>query len=210
MKTLFRRHKVLLLSVLLGFCAFVSSYGALRGYLRSGPVVVAARDCEPYTGLAPGDVILAEVPASGIPRGALTAVSQVVGHYTRTRLVAGQMVLSGHITQDVGEAGLSYDLPQDSRGIFLPAPASRALGGMLRAGERVDVIVVQKGLAYSYGEALSPAFTAFSELLVREVVVDEGSGEFLGVIVLASQVDCEAIAQHLEHATLYLTLVPRT
>ena len=209
MKTLLRRHKLLFLSVLLGFCAFVSSYSALRGYIKSGPVVVALRDFEPYVELTSGDVRVVEVPEKGVPRGAITTVEGAVGRYTRTRLVTGQVILAGHVVDGQEGAGLSYDLPSDSRGMFLPVPASRALGGLLREGERVDVIVAFKNSAAAYGIPVAPAFTALRDLPIVEVVVDGSSGEFAGVVVLAQSGDCERVAEHLEDANLYLALVPR-
>ncbi len=209
MKVVLRRHKLLLMSLMLGICAFSLSYSLLSGHVQVSQVVVAARDQEPYHALTPADVILMEIPVKGVPKGALSSVADAVGQYTRSRLVAGQMVMAGHVIRNAKEVGLSYDLPAESRGMFLPVPASRAVGGRIREGERVDVIVAEKN-AVSYGRESSPAFTAVSGLLVYEVVKDERSEEFFGVVVLALPQDCERLATYLEDADLYLVLVPKT
>lgn len=210
MKTALRRHKLLLLSLLLGFCAFVSSYSVLHGYVRSAKVLVALHDVEPYVKLTTRDVRVVDVPKKSVPRESISTLEGAVGSYTRSRLVEGQIVQAAHMIADSVYAGLSHDLPSDARGIFLPLPAERALGGLLREGERVDVIVAYKDIGGNYGEPSPPAFTALRDVPVVRIVKDEILDDFGGVVVLASPADCERIAGHLEDAILYLTLVPRS
>lgn len=209
MKTALRRHRLLLMSLLLGFCAFVSSYSLLRGYVKTESVVVALRDKEQYARLGPGDIAVVDYPANAIPQGAVRDPSSITGLYTRTRLVAGQVVMKGHVIHEEGQAGMSHDLPSDKRGMFLPIPPSRALGGLIRPGERVDVIVVPKDPDSIFSDEPAPAFTALSDVMIAEVCMDERSHELLGVFVLASPADCERLARYLDSYTLYLTLVPR-
>lgn len=210
MRTAIRRHKLLLVSLLLGFCAFALSYSVLSGYVKSGPVVVVLRDLESYVKIGPGDVSLTSLPVKGIPRGAIKTLEDAVGSYTRSRLVGGQTLLGGHIVPLKEKAGLSYDLPSDCRGMFLPVPASRSVGGLVREGERVDLLVAARSLSGGYGVPATPAFTALRGLPVVEVVKDSDSGEFLGIVVLALPHECETIARHLEEGSVYLALVPRT
>ncbi len=209
MKTTLRRHRLLLMSLLLGFCAFVSSYSLLRGYVKTESVVVALRDKEQYERLGPGDIAMVEYPVNAIPRGAVMDPSAITGCYTRTRLIAGQVVMQGHVIHEKGEAGLSHDLPIDKRGMFLPIPPSRALGGLIRPGERVDVIVAPKESPSMFSDEPASAFTALSDVLVAEVSMNEIHDDVLGVFVLASPADCERLATYLDSHTVYLTLVPR-
>ncbi len=208
MRTTIRRHRLLLVSLVLGVSAFAMSYSVLSGYVKTVNVVVAVRDVEAYSRIGGGDVTLKEVPLKAAPKGVLAGLADAVGAYARGRIVAGQVLLEGHIAAGKQEVGLSYDLPAESRGIFLPVPASRAVGGVIRGGERVDVLVASKP-SEVYGQPRE-AFTAQRGLLVAEVVKDTDSGEFLGVIVLASPQECEAIARNLENGSVYLSLVPRT
>ncbi|MGE5578779.1 MAG: Flp pilus assembly protein CpaB [Bacillota bacterium] len=209
MKTALRRHRLLFMSLLLGFCAFVSSYSLLRGYVKTENVVVALRDTEQYAILGPGDIAPMDYPVNAIPQGAVRDPSSIIGRCTRTRLVAGQVVMQGHVIHEEGEAGLSHDLPSDKRGMFLPIPPSRALGGLIRPGERVDIIVVPKEPHSMFSDESTSAFTALSDVMIAEVTMDERSDELLGVFVLAAPADCERLAQYLDSYTLYLTLVPR-
>jgi Flp pilus assembly protein CpaB len=199
---------MLLASLALGVSAFLLSLSVVSSYVKSESVVVALRDLEPYRRIAAGDVALRDVPVKAVPRGCLKRLSDAVGCCTRSRILSGQIVMSGHVAGDRAEAGLSYDLPADHRGIFLPVPASRAVGGVVKQGERVDLIVAARGLA-AFGNTTPGAATALKGLRVLDVVKESASGEFLGVVVLALPHECELIAKHLEEGSVYLSLVPR-
>ena len=208
LKTAFRRHRMLLIALVLGTSAFALSLSVVSSYVKSEPVVVALKDLEPYRRIVAGDVAMREMPVKAVPRGCLKKVSDAVGCHTRSRLVAGQIVMGGHVAGDRAEAGLSYDLPVDRRGIFLPVPAGKAVGGALKQGERVDLIVVDKRFGSS-GSPADGAATAVKGLHVLDVVREPSSGEFLGVVVLVLPRECELIARHLEEGSVYLSLVPR-
>lgn len=209
MKTAIRRHRLLLASVALGASALVLSYATLSPYVRSAPVVVALRDLEPYERISPGDVALVQIPVKAVPRSSFTRTPDVAGAYTRSRLVAGQIIMAGHLASGRDGVGLSYDLPPDKRGFFLPLEAHKALGGALKAGERVDVICASKGGSSWPGGTEPAAVTALRDLTIVEVARDVSTGELLGVMVFARPSECEALARFLESASVYLSLAPR-
>jgi len=209
LKTAFRRHRLLFASIALGLSAFAVSYAAISSYVKSEPVVVAARDLEAFRKVAAGDVLIKEIPVKAVAPGYLKSLGDAIGRYTRSPVVKGQVLMLGHLIADKSEAGLSYDLPADGRAFFLPVPASRAMGGLVRPGERVDLISAARGS----GNILDPrseAFTLARGLLVLETVREATSGEFFGVAVLASPQECEAMAKCLENGNVYLSLVPRS
>lgn len=209
MRTAIRRHKLLLASLALGLSALVLSYTTVSSYVRSGPVVVAAKDLEPYSKIAPGDVSIVQLPVKAVPRNSYRNLGDVLGAYTRSRVVEGQVIMAGHVASGKDEAGLSYDLPSDKRAMFLPVPAPRALGGLLKKGEKVDVLFALKGILPG-GIGVEPAaVTGLRNLPVVEVVTDPSSGEFQGVVVFASPEDCARLAGYLDSAAVYLSLAPR-
>lgn len=209
MKTAFRRHRMLLSSLVLGVAAFILSLSVVSSYVKAEPVVIALKDVEPHQRIVPGDVALCEIPVKAVPKGCMNRVDLALGAYARSRLLAGQIVLAGHIVRGVGEAGWSFDLPPDMRGMFLPVPAARALGGALKRGERVDVIVAARQVSMGFPGMPGGACTAVRGLEVLDVVKEASSGEFMGVIVLADPIQCETLARHLEEGGVYLSLVSR-
>lgn len=207
LKTLLKRHRYLALSLLLGILGFASSYQLLSAYTVTRQVVVARRDIEVYHQIAPDDVALREFPVRAIPPGCFQRVDEVVGSCARSRLVSGQIILGGHVLRGRGEIGFSMDLPEGSRAVFIPAGPSRAIGGLVKKGERVDVIFAARA-----GNAASAVPSAAQTILraarVLEVVRDTASKEVTGVLVMVSSSDCELVARCMEIGDLYLALVP--
>lgn len=170
--------------------------------------MIAVKELEPYRRIGAADVAVIETPAKAVPPGCMRRLADVVGSCTRCRLIPGQMIQRGHLASDRVEAGLSYDLPVECRGIFLPLSSGRAVGGRIKEGERVDLIVVPKGFPGVAGSA-GGAVTAVKGLPVLAPVKEPSSGEFTGIIVLALPQQCELIARHLEEGSVYVSLVPR-
>ena len=209
MKTALRRHRLLFVSMALGLSAFAVSYMAISSYAKSEPVVVAARDLEAFRKVSAGDVLIKEIPVKAVAPGYLKSLEEALGRYTRSPIVKGQVLMLGHLITDKSEAGLSYDLPAQGRAFFLPVPASRAMGGLVRPGERVDLISAVRAPGTML-DSRSESSTLARGLLVLETVREATSGEFLGVAVLASPQECETIARCLESGNVYLSLVPRS
>ena len=209
MRTVFRRHKLLFASLSLGLSAFALSLSTISSYVKSEPVVVAVRDLEPFQRIGPTDVAVREMPAKAVTPDCLQQVKDAVGRYARSRLVSGQVLMEGHLIADQADAGLSYDLPADRRAFFLPVPASRAMGGLVKRGERVDLIAVPRSPDGGLG-VRGDAVTVAKGLPVLEVVRESSAQEFAGVAVLAFPEECEVMARYLENGNVYLSLVPRT
>lgn len=110
---------------------------------------------------------------------------------------------------DESVAGLSFHTPKGLKSMFLPVSVTRAMGGLISEGEKVDVIVGWKESNAYYDYEKPSAFTALRGVTVSRVVKDVDSGEFTGVVVAMSSDQCERIASYLESATLYLVLDSR-
>jgi pilus assembly protein CpaB len=203
MKTALKRHRLLVSALGLGLAAFLLSFRLLSLYVTVQPLVVTTKAVEAYSRLTASDVKIAEVPAKGVPVGALTSLEQAIGSYSIMPLVKGQPLQSGHVSHEKEEIGLSAYLPSETRGMFIPAVAARAVGGLVKSGETVDVICASRGPAY--GQTV-----VFRDVQVMEVVRDRSSDEFQGALVLLSPAECEIIASSLENSSVYLSLVPRS
>lgn len=205
MKTALKRHRILLVSATLGVSAALFSGITVSSYVKTKPVVVAARDLVPHQRIRRSDVKLVQMPVKAIHPASLP-LEQVVGGFSATYIIAGQQILKGHVRFGVNEAGLSLDLPPGWRGMFIPVAPERCLGGDVRAGEKVDVIFHPKA---SYSQVDRGGVTVLRSVTVLDVKRSQDTGEFSGVMVLLSPGACELLAGCLETGNVYLSLVPR-
>lgn len=165
-------------------------------------MVVASRDIDAYGRVDASDLRLVDMPLRAVPKGSFSSPNDVVGAYALSCLCEGQVVLKPHVSRETREVGFSLALSVETRGFFVPVPSSRGIGGVLKSGERVDVICVQRG-AFA-GESL-----VIPNVLVIEVVSDPSSGEFVGALVVLSPQECQLLASTMETGSVYLALVPK-
>ena len=204
MKSALKRHRILLVSVTLGVSAALFSGMSISNFVKTKPVVVAARDLIPYEKIRPSDVKVVELPVKAIHPASLR-LEEVVGGFSAAYLVAGQQILKGHVRYGANEAGLSFDLPSGWRGMFIPVAPEKCMGGDLRVGERIDVIFCQKA---GYSSYEGRGVTVLRNVMVLGVSRTQDTGEFSGVTVLLSPGACEILAGCLESGTVYVSLVP--
>lgn len=113
------------------------------------PVVVAKQAIEPGTTITAEMVEVRQVPANVALDGAFRDTGLVVGKVARFPISAGEQVQA----RDVAAAGvapgtvstdmpLSYVVPKGMRAVSIPIEEATAAGGLIRPGDRVDVIGV--------------------------------------------------------------------
>jgi pilus assembly protein CpaB len=197
----------LLFALLLGLSVFAVSYNLLSAYIRTEKVVVAARYLEPYRQISVSDIKVVELPRKGIHPDSIRKPEELIGNYTVCPLFAGQLVLAGHVMSSHNRPGISLELPAEGRAIFVPADASRAVGGLVNPGDRVDLIWSPKGASVYQPGGYHGAVTVVDKARVVEVIHDK-SGEFRGIVIAAPPETCEHIAHCLETGSIYLVLVP--
>lgn len=130
------------LMVAAGVLAFLTNFVLLRGGDDSVPVVAAAVDLEPGRIVGGGDLRTVRLSAGGEVLGSLVAgdaLDAVVGKVVLRRLSAGELFRP----DDVGTPAA----PLGRRAMAVPVEPDHAVGGSLRVGDRVDVIVVSSGAA---------------------------------------------------------------
>jgi pilus assembly protein CpaB len=102
------------------------------------PAVVARRDLEPGTRLAPAQLAVRRVPARFAPAGAFPSPAELVGQRTAVALGAGEYVSPG----DVSQGGAGPPLHAGERVADVIAVGSP---DAIVAGGRVDVLVTREG-----------------------------------------------------------------
>ncbi len=198
---------MLIAAVALGISAACLWFQITASYVKTGSVITAVRDIDAFQRLELSDIRVTEMPVKAIHPASLTRIEDVLNSYARTRICAGQVILSGHVISGIKGAGRSMDIPPGKRFMFVSANLSRAVGGLLKAGERVDFIFALRSTGY--GTSGPHSATILRDVLVVDVLQDSG-GELQGVLIQASPDECELLAGYLEVASVYITLGPRS
>jgi len=123
-------------------------------------VPVTSRDLPPYHLIAPADLTLKPIEAVRLPPDALREDSTIINHYTLQAISAGSVIRQGQI-----EAVSNLSWFTGTIAIGIPATPAMVLGGNLRAGDVVDLILVP-----AKAEAQSPPSPVlFENILVLDV-----------------------------------------
>jgi Flp pilus assembly protein CpaB len=177
---------------------------ALAGLLTAVAVYVVLQDSDPGQRVVAATTELQA--GTVVPPDALTAVTVDVGEDQAARLVpaaeletvVGQVVANHLMPGDiVGRSDLRQPAaPEDRRAIALAVPRERAVGGVLRTGDRVDVIAVEDGVARYVATGLP--------------VITSGGGEGLdenswSLTVSVNERDALALARAMTDADVMVT-----
>ena len=147
-------HIVMVVTGLLGALLTLS---ALRAADNTRPVLVAARDIVPGTVIDGHWLRPSSIHADAGVLATLfdaSAINDLRGQVAVARIPAGALV-----TRDDVRATTAGKAP---RAMSFPIPITRAVGGALVAGERVDVLSVQHNTGQSNYVAIDASVLAFS------------------------------------------------
>ena len=113
-------------------------------------VVVASRAIPARKTIDAGDLAVHQVPLDGIPPGgAMTDPGAAVGHIAAISILPGQALTANMFAASTGNGTIAVLGPDETlvpdspawRAVALNVPDDRALGGLLAAGQNVDVFV---------------------------------------------------------------------
>lgn len=200
-------------------------------------VVIATHDLRAGVAVQAGDVEIRRVHDDGAPGGSLASVDEAVGRYTAWPLTAGEPVLARmlHLQRSGGTATAGLDVPSGYRAVAVPVQPAAAVGGMLTAGDRVDVFAtplsghtapLRTSDTLTLAEPADPANTA--RPLGRDVLVlqlrtdqgqtldsgsadgvhglDVGAGKLGSVVLAVPDADVAAYAAAVANDSIYLAL----
>jgi len=131
----------------LGVFVLVNRPAAPPPVIPTSSVVVAVVDIPARTQIEPGQVALADVPQSAVLLDAVTDPEEAVGRLTAVRILAGQQI-TPNLLGGVSDLDFAILEPEETvspdspawRAISVTVTDDRAVGGMLHAGQFVDVI----------------------------------------------------------------------
>ncbi len=154
-----RRGKIVIaLGIVLALVAGGGAYYAVnqaqqqagQGSLRRVPAVVAVAVIPARQPITADMVEIREIPIDDTNlMGVTTRVDQVVGRLSAVAILQGQLVTTNMLLSSDEGAGFSILGPEESigpdsehwRAVSITVPDDRAVGGMLKAGQTVDVFV---------------------------------------------------------------------
>lgn len=137
-----------LLAVFLGntyFSGFEAKQEQIAEQQKLARVVVATQDVPFGTALGPQNLRVVNWPAQSIPAGAFDAVEKLTAarRVTLRPIVAGEPVLASKISGSDGRATLSANLPVGKLAYAIPINESSGVGGFVRPGDVVDIILTR-------------------------------------------------------------------
>ncbi|WP_418791039.1 Flp pilus assembly protein CpaB [Phosphitispora sp. TUW77] len=139
--------KVLLLAL---FCGLMTAI-ALNFYLKSvqesvtnvktKSVAVANARIPEKTLITANMVTMKDIPAEYVNSHAVSDMSQVVGSTARAEIEAGEQILDTKVVKiDSDRQSLAYSIPLGMRAISIKINEQTGVGGLLKPGDRVDVL----------------------------------------------------------------------
>jgi len=107
----------------------------------TAPVVVARNDVPMRTLLSDDVVVIRQVPPELVPVGAATMLEQVLGKINMSDLVMGEVVLTRRLA-DPAKKGVDilFTMSEDKIVIALPGNDLMSRAGLLRPGDKVDIL----------------------------------------------------------------------
>jgi pilus assembly protein CpaB len=142
------------LAVAAGGAAFYlinqAQQSAGQGSINKVPVVVAVRAITARTSIAASDVQVRSVPLDATnATGVFSNTADVVGRQPAVSILQGQVITSNMLASTVQGGAFSVLLPDETvspdseawRALSITVPPDLAVGGLLRAGEVVDVFM---------------------------------------------------------------------
>lgn len=149
-----------------------------------------------------------EVPESEAQEGALTDPGSLRGRVATEDVFPGQQLTTESFIAGTGKA--KSKLVEHDRAISVPVDAAHGLIGVVRAGDRVDVlgaIIAQRG-----GETRPAVRTIRQDALVLDVPPEEtgrnNSAEVREITLRVTDEEALAVAYVAEHGKIWLTLRP--
>ena len=137
--------------------------------LEKKTVLVAKSDIAAHTIINERLLELKQVPADTVPLGALDSFASAVGRPAGVSIYAGDIITSKKLFSDNTNTGLADSIPPDCRAVSIGVSNITGVAGFAKAGNHVDVILVQKD-----------EYSAKSRMLLQNVLllsINKDSGE---------------------------------
>jgi pilus assembly protein CpaB len=152
------RTRLLMIGVValaLGALVSLFVYKTLQGKSRAGNeagvnVIVAANDIQVGSRVGENDIRIAKFPPTGLPAGAYSKRSDVLGRGVIVPISQGEFMLPSKLAPENAGAGLPSLIPPGMRAVSVRVNEVVSVAGFVGPGTRVDVLLT--GTAVGSGE----------------------------------------------------------
>jgi len=133
-------------TIYLGVFILLSTIAGLLYYTdtRQSTALVATRDLSVGTRIQDADVTVRRINPASVPAGVLKSSDQAVGQIVSSPILEGQFLDARQVapSKNASLLGTGLDVPAGYRIIGLPIAPAAAVGGVLKPGDRVDVMAI--------------------------------------------------------------------
>jgi len=148
------KPKTLVLLAVAAGCGLIAMFGvqqAMTGQRGTAKVpmtkvLVALENIETGMKITADNTAFKELPTSSLQKDSVQTVQQYEERAARVPLTAGDVVRISKLTEP-GDWGKSVAIPKGMRVISIPVNDTHTISGLLRPGDRVDVLVTYQGRA---------------------------------------------------------------
>ena len=149
---------------------------------------------------------LVDLPKQSVPAGAVTDLSQVAGLSTNASVQKGEVLLKSRM-ETAGEKTQSDGVPNGSQEVTIALDAERSVGGVVKAGDTVGVIVTAE---FKDVDAQATNFVV-NQVPVTKVdrtlaAGEEGNLAGLLVTLALPALDAERVVHGQKWGTVWLTM----
>ena len=136
---------------------------------RQATAVVAAQDLAVGHQIQDGDLVTRQVNPASLPTGIVQVSQDLVGQFVAVPVLKGQFIQTRQVVTSRSGRLLTggLEIPAGSRIISLPVSSPTAVGGVLRAGDLVDVVAIPSSVKTTG----SAEVTTGPEVIGRRVLV---------------------------------------
>ena len=110
---------------------------------RVTTVVVAKADIAPRLIIQSSMVQVKEIPSDTVPNGAITTLSEVVGHPAKITILAGDVITKRKLHESDEQAGFVGSIPPDCRAISINVNNVTGVSGFAKPGDYVDLLLAE-------------------------------------------------------------------
>jgi Flp pilus assembly protein CpaB len=113
-------------------------------HTRQSNALVAAHDLNVGTRIQDSDIAIRQVNPASVPAEVLKTTDQAIGQVVSSPVLEGQFLDARQVapSRNASLLGAGLDVPAGYRIIGLPIAPAAAVGGVLKPGDRVDVMAI--------------------------------------------------------------------
>jgi pilus assembly protein CpaB len=141
------KQQNLMLLVVAAACGLVAMFGVRQAMSQNGgsaeemvQVLQASLEVQPGDLLDETNVRMVNVNKEACPEGAVRSLEEIKERSLKVPAMPGDWILAAKLSEK-GEIGAAANIPEGMRAVTIPVDATQTHSGMLRPGNRVDIIM---------------------------------------------------------------------